>query len=420
MFNKNNVIFILILILLFITFINVFNYKEDFIQFGNLDDIDGQQGPAGKVGPAGQDGKDGQRGERGADGEPGPTPGPDGFIKVEGLPGEKGDRGSKGDAGVDGVAGQAGATGAAGPPGEAGQGSQGSGQSISIDNLIQKNMILAWSGSIGEIPSGWALCDGTNGTPNLSGRFILGAGEQKDENLSTMRKHEGSTENATNRQVDDIGGWEEHKLSEGEMPSHNHDYRNSFKKPGHGGGGQGENYESLVHWRPQSMSPNHGAGSDGNAKGHTTSDGGDQAHNNMPPYYVLAFIMKTSNTEALNAAIQSSQLCIGNTCLNKEDISKISLEDDNYKMISDGKGYCGDNSYIQYYDSNPPKTIDNRYPGITSQECAYGCLKQSNCYHSWYDSNQNACAFYDNQKPCLQSHRERDDERPINFKKIEK
>jgi microcystin-dependent protein len=33
-----------------------------------------------------------------------------------------------------------------------------------------------WSGSIGSIPSGWYLCDGSNGTPNLTDRFIVGAG----------------------------------------------------------------------------------------------------------------------------------------------------------------------------------------------------------------------------------------------------
>jgi hypothetical protein len=37
-------------------------------------------------------------------------------------------------------------------------------------------MILLWSGSIGSIPSGYLLCDGTNSTPDLRDRFIVGAG----------------------------------------------------------------------------------------------------------------------------------------------------------------------------------------------------------------------------------------------------
>ena len=36
--------------------------------------------------------------------------------------------------------------------------------------------ITMWSGMIADIPSGFAFCDGTNGTPNMMGRFVLGAG----------------------------------------------------------------------------------------------------------------------------------------------------------------------------------------------------------------------------------------------------
>ncbi len=39
-----------------------------------------------------------------------------------------------------------------------------------------KGMIITWYGSLASIPSGWVLCDGDNGTPNLHQKFILGAG----------------------------------------------------------------------------------------------------------------------------------------------------------------------------------------------------------------------------------------------------
>jgi len=35
---------------------------------------------------------------------------------------------------------------------------------------------VVWSGTAATVPQGWALCDGTNGTPDLRDRFILGAG----------------------------------------------------------------------------------------------------------------------------------------------------------------------------------------------------------------------------------------------------
>jgi len=36
--------------------------------------------------------------------------------------------------------------------------------------------IIMWNGSVGSIPSGWVLCNGSNGTPDLRDRFVVGAG----------------------------------------------------------------------------------------------------------------------------------------------------------------------------------------------------------------------------------------------------
>jgi len=44
-------------------------------------------------------------------------------------------------------------------------------------NLLPKGVIVAWNGGITP-PAGWALCDGQNGTPNLSERFILATTNQ--------------------------------------------------------------------------------------------------------------------------------------------------------------------------------------------------------------------------------------------------
>ena len=45
-----------------------------------------------------------------------------------------------------------------------------------LDALLPVGMIILWSGSLASVPQGWQLCDGTNGTPNLRDRFIVGAG----------------------------------------------------------------------------------------------------------------------------------------------------------------------------------------------------------------------------------------------------
>lgn len=43
-------------------------------------------------------------------------------------------------------------------------------------NEIPSGVIVMWSGSITNIPNGWVLCDGSDGTPDLRNMFIIGAG----------------------------------------------------------------------------------------------------------------------------------------------------------------------------------------------------------------------------------------------------
>ena len=53
--------------------------------------------------------------------------------------------------------------------------SAGSGNTPTWGNAFIAGMIMMWSGTIATIPSGWVLCDGTNSTPDLRNRFIIGA-----------------------------------------------------------------------------------------------------------------------------------------------------------------------------------------------------------------------------------------------------
>ena len=50
---------------------------------------------------------------------------------------------------------------------------------VTSAGAVPQGAIIMWSGSLAAIPSGWALCDGTNGTPDLRDKFIYGvsAGE---------------------------------------------------------------------------------------------------------------------------------------------------------------------------------------------------------------------------------------------------
>lgn len=45
-----------------------------------------------------------------------------------------------------------------------------------LNKAMPSGGIILWSGAVGDIPAGWYLCNGANGTPDLRNRFIVGAG----------------------------------------------------------------------------------------------------------------------------------------------------------------------------------------------------------------------------------------------------
>ena len=108
---------------------------------------------------------------------------------VSGLKGQKGEVGATGSGGAGGDKGQKGelgATGSGGAGGDKGQkgevGAQGAAGSTVY--AVPQGGIIIWSGAANAIPSGWYLCDGNNGTPNLQDRFVIGAGSGYNVNAT--------------------------------------------------------------------------------------------------------------------------------------------------------------------------------------------------------------------------------------------
>ena len=122
---------------------------------------------------------------------------------------------------------------------------------------IPTGVIVIWSGADDNIPSGWHICDGTDGTPDLTDKFVLGAG--------------------TTHSVGDTGGEETHKLTVEEIPEHYHTVDANASETT-----SGQMHGAVI------------IKSDGAIKRASSEVGGNKSHNNMPPYYTLCYIMKMS------------------------------------------------------------------------------------------------------------------------------
>lgn len=112
--------------------------------------------------------------------------------------------------------------------------------------MLPSGLILIWSGAIVDIPAGYVLCDGNNGTPDLRNRFVVGAGDTYA--------------------VDATGG----------TITHSH----AFTGDGH------------THPIGPGANINTGTGFDSTTNPAAAS-GTTNTGDNRPPYYALAYIMKT-------------------------------------------------------------------------------------------------------------------------------
>lgn len=151
------------------------------------------------------------------------------------------------------------------------------GVQTAVGTTIPAGMISLWYGSIGSVPSGWYLCDGTNGTPDLRDRFIIGAGSSYSV---------GST-----------GGSTTHTLTTSEMPSHTHTATSTVTDPGHTHGGGYLRSDVSGAAGPTGGSAAFGQSIPTATTGITvsttnSSTGSGTAFNILNPYYALAYVMK--------------------------------------------------------------------------------------------------------------------------------
>ena len=143
-----------------------------------------------------------------------------------------------------------------------------------VSASIPSGLIAIWSGSLGSVPSGWVICDGTNSTPDLRNSFILGAG-----NTYAVGATGGSTDAI--------------------VVTHTHTATSTVTDPGHTHQSQWVNFGgSGISLNTAGQTANGTATTSTSTTGITVattnaSAGTSGSGANMPPYYALAFIMKS-------------------------------------------------------------------------------------------------------------------------------
>ena len=159
--------------------------------------------------------------------------------------------------------------------------SAGAGNTPTWGNAFVAGMIMLWSGSSATIPSGWLLCDGTNSTPDLRNRFVVGA-------TSTYAV------GATGGSADAI------------VVSHTHTGTSTVTDSGHShsltnfGSAQAGSDNGGA---PVQANTGYGTGREPNPTNSATTGitvatsisttGSSGTNANLPPYYALCYIMKS-------------------------------------------------------------------------------------------------------------------------------
>ena len=154
-----------------------------------------------------------------------------------------------------------------------------------LASAFTSGMIMMWSGTIATIPTGWVLCNGSNSTPDLRNRFVIGAHSDTAGVAYSTVTGSNTTSGGTKDAI---------------VVSHNHTATSVVTDPTH-------NHSSTNNGAYNGVGAGNAMGIGSNTPGYATTsastgitvattistEGSSGTNQNLPPYYALAFIMKT-------------------------------------------------------------------------------------------------------------------------------
>jgi hypothetical protein len=155
---------------------------------------------------------------------------------------------------------------------------------IAGGGFIPSGGIIIWSGAADAIPSGWLLCNGSSGTPDLRNRFVVGAGSTYSVDgtggsanaIVVSHTHTGTTS------TKDLSGSIGFSTNCGVVNSATGIFSSSGTEQRTGGASAGNTNPDTV-----TIDADH------NHTFTTASAGSSGTNANLPPYYALCYIMKS-------------------------------------------------------------------------------------------------------------------------------
>jgi hypothetical protein len=172
-----------------------------------------------------------------------------------------------------------------------------------LKHVVPRGAVFKWAGSIETIPEGYALCNGQNVagygvTPDLRGRFILGAGGAF--NVGATGGDTSYTTSSAGSHAHTVGTTGGTVLTVAQIPQLQFRVRGSYSQGGYDGGGN--QFYRAIPGNPFTTDHNLiepiGGGQAHTHSGGSTNNTGTHSHsiaNVIPPYYALAFIVKVTS-----------------------------------------------------------------------------------------------------------------------------